>query len=76
MATNTKLKPDVAYFDAMASVDSIEWYGLASTLHVGAGLKMSPEDIDRYNKASEALKAAVTEYLEKNVSKILKPFME
>jgi hypothetical protein len=30
----------------------------------------------RYNKASEALKAAVTEYLEKNVSKILKPFME
>jgi hypothetical protein len=75
MATNTKLKPDVAYFDAKASVDTIEWYGIASTLRVKS-LQMSRQDVFRCEKAKEALKAAVTEYLEKNVSKILKPFME
>jgi hypothetical protein len=70
-----KKKPDIAYFDAKTSVDTIEWYGIASTLRVKS-LQMTRQDIVRCDKAKEALKAAVTEYLEKNIFKILTPFME
>jgi hypothetical protein len=70
-----KKKPDIAYFDAKASVDTIEWYGIASSLRVKS-LQMSRQDVVRCDKAKEALKAAVVEYLEKNITKILTPFME
>lgn len=70
-----KKKPDVEYFDAKASVDTIEWYGIASTLRVKT-LRMTRQDVVRCDRAKEALKAAVTEYLEKNITKILTPFME
>lgn len=70
-----KKKPDIAYFDAKASVDTIEWYGIASTLRVKS-LQMTRQDVVRCDRAKEALKAAVTEYLEKNITKILTPFME
>jgi len=69
-----KKKPDIEYFDAKASVDTIEWYGIASTLRVKS-LRMTRQDVARCDNAKEALKEAVTKYLQKNAAKILQSFM-
>jgi ribosomal protein S27AE len=69
-------RPDIAYFDAQAAADTIEWYGVASAIRVKPGDPVSPRDADRILKAQEALKESVVAHLQKAAPKILQQFTE
>jgi hypothetical protein len=66
--------PDMEYFDIEASIQTIEWYGIASAM-VPPGSGFSLVDSQAVTKAKEELQESLIKFLQQNAQAILAKHM-